>query len=157
MIRERQHRLPVVLYQGYVTVAFTCCIKNKTVVFTAREIFDMFSDILFKEASCHYCDIISYIFMPDHCHLLLQGKSEKADTLKAIYMFKQKTGFWFSQHIKNICWQKDFYDHILRTDEEINKHVKYMLDNPVRKKIVEDWKVYPWKGSSICDINNWES
>jgi REP element-mobilizing transposase RayT len=77
--------------------------------------------------------------MTDHCHILLQGKSEQADTLRAVRNFKQKS----------------FYDHILRSDEEIDKHMRYYLENPVRKEIIEDWKEYPWKGSMVFDLNEW--
>jgi REP element-mobilizing transposase RayT len=155
-IRERQHRLPSTLYQGYVSVAFTCCVKGHIAIFNDKEVFDIFSDTLLTEASRHYCNVVAYIFMLDHCHILLQGKSETADTLRAIYLFKQRTGFWFSQHMKNVHWQKDFYDHILNKDDEIDKQVRYILDNPVRKVIVDDWQAYPWKGSSKFDMNQWE-
>ena len=99
------------------------------------------------------CDVLAYIFMPDHCHVLLQGKSELADTLCAMRNFKQKSGFWLSKNHHGIEWQKSFYDHILRSDEEIDKQMRYILENPVRKRIIEDWKEYPWNGSMIYEIN----
>jgi REP element-mobilizing transposase RayT len=93
--------------------------------------------------------------MPDHCHILLQGKSDHADTLEALRNFKQKSGYWFSKNHHGIEWQKSFYDHILRTDEETDKHMRYILENPIRKEIIKDWKEYPWKGSMVFDLNEW--
>ena len=116
---------------------------------------DCNSEILFAEAIQSDCDVLAYIFMPDHYRILLQGKSDQADTLKALRSFKQKSGFLFSKNHHEIEWQKSFYDHILRTDEEIDKHMRYILENPVRKEIIEDWKEYPWKGASVYDLNEW--
>jgi len=153
--QTRPHRLPDECYRGLVTVAFTCCLKDKTQNIGQKEIVPTCAEILFSESIKLECDVLAYIFMPDHCHILLQGKSDRADTLKAVYSFKQNSGFWFSKYYREIEWQKSFYDHILRTDEEIDKHMRYILENPVRKEIVDDWKKYPWKGSSVYDLNEW--
>lgn len=153
--QTRPHRLPDECYRGFVTAAFTCCIKDKKQVIGREEIVLLCSEILFAEAIQSDCDVLAYIFMPDHYRILLQGKSDQADTLKALRSFKQKSGFLFSKNHHEIEWQKSFYDHILRTDEEIDKHMRYILENPVRKEIIEDWKEYPWKGSSVYDLNEW--
>jgi len=87
--------------------------------------------------------------------MLLQGKSVFADTLRTMSNFKQKSGYWLSKNHPEIEWQKSFYDHILRTDDEIDNQIRYFLENPVRKGIIEDWKKYPWKGSMMYDLNEW--
>jgi REP element-mobilizing transposase RayT len=153
--QTRPHRLPDEYYRGLVTAAFTCCIKDKKQDIARAEIVLPCSKILFTESIQSDCDVLAYIFMTDHCHILLQGKSEQADTLRAVRNFKQKSGYWFSKNHHEIEWQKSFYDHILRTDEEIDKHMRYFLENPVRKEIIEDWKEYPWKGSMVFDLNEW--
>jgi putative transposase len=153
--QTRPHRLPDECYRGLVTVAFTCCIKDKKQSIAKAEIVLPCSEILFAEARQWGCEVLAYVFMPDHCHILLQGKSERTDTLKAAESFKQKSGFWFSKYYHRVEWQKSFFDHILRTDEDTDKHMRYILENPVRKEIVKDWKEYPWKGSSVYDLNEW--
>ena len=70
--------------------------------------------------------------------------------------FKQKTGFRLSKNKKGVIWQKDYFDHILRKDEVLEKHVKYILGNPVRAGLTKDWKAYPFKGSTVYDFATWE-
>ena len=96
-----------------------------------------------------------YLFMPDHCHMLLEGKDLSADIRQCVIDFKQTSGYWFSKTDMTAQWQKDFYDHILRKDEEIEKHVRYILANPERKKLVANWKEYPYKGSTLYDFKQW--
>ena len=42
-------------------------------------------------------------------------------------------------------WQHESYDHVIRNEEELNKIVEYILNNPVKAKLVEN--PYDWKWS----------
>jgi hypothetical protein len=41
--------------------------------------------------------------------------------------FKQRSGYWLSQNEIQEKWQKDFYDHILRKDEDIIRQVRFQM------------------------------
>jgi hypothetical protein len=43
----------------------------------------------------------------------------------------------------------------MRQDEDINEQIKYILENPIRKGLVDDWKEYPFKGSTIYNFDGW--
>jgi REP element-mobilizing transposase RayT len=101
------------------------------------------------------CAAEVFLFMPDHTHLLLRGESEAADVLRAMRTFKQQSGFWLSLNHPSIHWQKDYYDHILRSDEAFERHIHYILNNPVRKGMVENWKDYRFKGSTTYNLDEW--
>ena len=94
--------------------------------------------------------------MPDHAHLLIAGNNLNSKIKMCVDRFKQKTGFWLSHNVNNIKWQKDYYDHILRKEDDLLNQTKYILNNPVRKGIVGYWKDYPFKGSTVYDLNDWE-
>ena len=83
--------------------------------------------------------------MPGHCHILVDGKSPDSDMRKMIVSFKQFTGYWLSKNLPQASWQKDYYDHILRTEDDINKQLGYILLNPIRKGIVDNWHSFPFK------------
>lgn len=94
--------------------------------------------------------------MPDHLHLVLEGKKEDSNVINAVNMFKQKSGFWLSNNSSQIKWQKDYYDHLIRNYEDLKNHIYYILFNPVRAKICESWKEYPFKGFTVYDFNEWK-
>jgi REP element-mobilizing transposase RayT len=153
LIKEKKHRLPEIAYKGEVSVAFTLCVQDRQNIFLNSSIVDNFTIILKSLMDRHCCIIPVYCFMPDHQHLIVTGASEQADSLKFIKMYKQKTGYWLSKSF-SAKWQKDFYDHVIRKEENLINISRYILDNPVRKGLVAHWRDYPFKGSIGCDLED---
>lgn len=154
-MRERKHRLSVEFYCGKIVVAFTVCITDRKPIFNKTGVFNTLSQILLQSLNRLKCDAYVYLFMPDHCHFLIQGNSDDSNLLSFMKDFKQQSGYWFYKNISDVSWQKDFYDHILRKNEDINKQVSYILENPIRKGLVSNWKEYPFKGSTIYNFEDW--
>jgi len=57
----------------------------------------------------------------------------------------------FSPADKAKLWQPSFYDHVLRKEEDLLETVKYIYNNPVRKKISEHYMDYQLSGSFELD------
>ncbi len=77
-----------------------------------------------------------FLLMPDHVHALLSVPMESA--------LKSTISQWkgFQTKAVGVTWQSGFFDHRLRTDESANEKVHYILNNPVRARLVsrpEDW------------------
>jgi REP element-mobilizing transposase RayT len=92
-----------------------------------------------------------FCFMPDHLHLLLGGQenSDLSDYMKA---FKQVSAYSYKQEFNDTLWQRSYYEHVLRGDEDVRNSALYILNNPVRAGIVQDFRQYPYSGSSLFDI-----
>ena len=136
------------------SAAFTLCLKKggSGFILGDREIANIFTNILASVAAKERCIVPIYCFMDDHQHLIISGTGTDADIWKTVVSYKQKTGFWMSVNKPGMKWQKDFYDHVIRTREDIVTQVRYIQDNPVRKCLVSSWEEYPFKGSVGCDL-----
>ena len=44
-----------------------------------------------------------------------------------------------------IHWQRDFFDHRLRDDENFKDKATYILDNPVRARLIEHSEDWPYQ------------
>lgn len=155
-IREKKHRLSSEIYVGERPIAFTLCIKDRKSFFIKENIFLYFEKTLIEELKLYNCSAFVYLFMPDHLHLVLGGNKSNSNVKKCLEIFKQKTGFYLSKNEADIKWQKDYYDHILRSEESLEVHIKYFLNNPVRMGIADYLKKYPFKGSTVYNLNEWE-
>lgn len=155
LIREKKHRLPPESYRGRVEVAFTACIQHRIPLFVDPNLVSRCVEILLEAAAYEHSDVLAFVFMPDHCHLLFHGRDDASDILRLMRRFKQRTGYLFSQQNVGARWQKDFYDHICRDDQEVQVQIRYIVENPVRKGIVKHWKDYRFKGSTVFDLDEW--
>jgi putative transposase len=89
----------------------------------------------------------AYCFMPDHAHLLVEGKHSNADMKHLVALFKQKSGYWFKSIYGVKLWAPNYHEHVLRNDEATVAVARYIVQNPVRKGIVDDCGNYPYSGS----------
>jgi REP element-mobilizing transposase RayT len=151
-VREKKHRLPLERYRGEVTVAFTACVRGNAVLFVSSEIVGALAQYLAIATDKHQCEVLVYCFMPDHAHMILRGRNPQSEAWRGMVAFKQQTGFWLAHHCPASAWQKDFYDHIIRADEDLGAHVRYIANNPVRKGLVTHWHEYPYTGSIGSDL-----
>jgi putative transposase len=151
-IREKNHHLPREFYRGEISVSVTLCLRDRESVFVEQSILDHLVKILADSAAQAGCIVPVYCFMPDHFHAVIMGADDLSDSWLAICDFKQKSGFLFKSLKLGIRWQKNFYDHIMREKEDLAAHVKYVLENPVRKGLVSRWEDYPFSGSIGCRL-----
>ena len=86
---------------------------------------------------------LAWVLMPDHLHWLFELCKE-ADLSHVVKLFKGRSAHNVNRQLKQRgrLWQRAFYDHALRKDEDIRKVARYIVANPLRAKLVEDIGVY---------------
>jgi putative transposase len=140
----RRPRLKDFDYIGTYAYFLTILTKDHTVCFKEAEVIGSLIDMLIETARSERFDVLAYCFMPDHLHLLVIGKDDKSNLKKFINLFKQKSGYWFKKNYNMNLWHISYYDHILRKEESIENVASYILENPVRKGLVSDFREYPF-------------
>jgi putative transposase len=78
-----------------------------------------------------------FLLMPDHLHALLSFPPSGKSLQSVVTKWKE----WTAKEI-GIVWQRDFFEHRLRGDESRCEKAKYILQNPVRARLVarsDDW------------------
>ncbi len=90
--------------------------------------------------------------MPDHAHLLVEAESDDSDAHRFIRAAKQYSGFHFKQRFGVQLWQRYGFERTLRDDEATVSVVRYILENPVRARLVLKVEDYPFGGSSVYSL-----
>ena len=96
--------------------------------------------------------VIAYCFMPDHVHLLVEGQTDESDCREFISRAKQYSGFHYQAEFGHRLWQRYGYEHVLRSDEAAVSVARYILENPVRARIVERIDGYEFSGSGVYTV-----
>src|SRR5688572_22767183 len=89
-------------------------------------------------------DNVAYCFMPDHVHKVIKARTSTSDAKKYIKLAKQYSGFYYSKAFGSRLWQRYGYDRVALRDDEPRAWVRYIIENPVRKGLVEKVEDYPF-------------
>jgi putative transposase len=92
---------------------------------------------LFAERSKLY----AYCLMPDHLHLLISPKIGNLSDLISRWKSYAST-LLRNKGLNTKYWQRGFYDHALREEENIKATAEYIINNPVRIGLVSRWREY---------------
>ena len=89
--------------------------------------------------------VLCYCLMPDHLHVIVSPGDSGLALSKFLHLFKGRTAAAFRNRfgISNL-WQQSAYDHVLRAGEDLKAVIQYVLNNPVRKGLVESSGDYPY-------------
>ena len=153
IIYKKRTRLKKFDYKGLYRYFITICTFNKERIFKDNpSMVTWLVDILRKQSRTFRFKIWAYCFMPDHLHLLLEGGDVNSDLKKFISSYKQLSSFYYKKRVGKQLWQINYYDHVLRREEDNMNVAYYIFNNPVRKGIVDDFKQYKFIGSFEFDM-----
>ena len=92
-----------------------------------------------------FYELLAVVVMPDHVHVVIRPlgavdlsriiKGMKGASSRLINQARGRTG---------TLWQDESWDRILRDDAELQEKLEYMLENPVRKQLIDDGWNWPW-------------
>jgi putative transposase len=135
-------------YQGENRYSVTICTHQRYKAFTSAGTVALVREQLLRAGGEMDIAILAYCFMPDHLHLVLEGRSEQADLKQFINRAKQYSGYRFARaHDGRKLWQRYCFEHVLHDNESTQRTIRYVLENPVRKGMVNHPREYPFLGS----------
>ena len=96
--------------------------------------------------------IFAIVVLDNHFHTILK-LNDLSLFSKIIYRFK----YYFSTHLNSLSvteskirkgekgiWQRRFYDHVIRNEIDLNRHLDYIHYNPIKHKCSNSAADYPY-------------
>jgi putative transposase len=142
----RRYHVPGAVY-------FTTCVNLKRQpLFSKTENAALLMDTLSGVGEFHPHRLHAYVVLPDHFHLLIEPLdctiSRITQSLRRNFALNYKRHYRI-QHNLTLA-QHRFYDHVIRDQEEMNKHLDYIHYNPVKHGFIE--RPEKWPHSSYLDF-----
>lgn len=125
--------------------------KNKYPYFDNKQTAILAMKILIQLSNEKQIPLYAYTIMPDHIHIMI-GQKKDFSSIEFIRYFKGRTSAICRKAHQPIIFQKSFYDHVLRADEDIKTIAEYILHNPVRKQLSNVIGEHPYSGSTEYNI-----
>jgi putative transposase len=146
------------------TYFFTLVTYKRIKVFSKAENVSLLRNSIQKAIHKHPFRIDAFVLLPDHLHCVWTLPQQDSDfstrwrLIKSNFSrnFDQKTVGWVeernpaaetyptSRKKKNekLIWQRRFWEHLIRDQNDLNKHVEYIHYNPVKHGLTKapiDW------------------
>lgn len=122
----------------------TCCVGKRQPVLVTGIVAAVLTEAWRSASDIYGWRIGRYVVMPDHVHFFAScGGDETHDLSKFMGSWKR----WTRRGIREcglpaFVWQREFFDHVLRSSESYSQRWEYVYQNPVRAGLVvraEDW------------------
>ena len=143
--RSRSNRLSNYDYSKDRPIHLTICTGNKEKFFDSEVSAKIVINELLKTARDLRFRILCYCLMPDHIHVIVSPGETTLPLSKFLNIFKGRSTRVFKDkgNLRKI-WQRSAFDHVIRTEENLKAVIEYIMNNPVRKGIVEKADEYPY-------------
>jgi len=124
----------------------TQVVQDRIPVFRSEAHLDLLRFTLRQVKELHPFSMLGYVFMTDHFHVLIRPTgsstfSQIMHSLKPNFTKAYKEAIGVAGSMK--FWQKRFWDHIIRDEVDLERHLDYIHYNPVKHGLTakpEDWR-----------------
>jgi putative transposase len=98
-------------------------------------------------------DLAAWVILPDHLHLIIDPRDNNLSTIMQRMKLSFSKKVRFRKHAPSgKVWQARFWDHIVRDQEDMNRHIDYIHYNPVKHGAVNSPR--EWRHSSFRDYTD---
>jgi putative transposase len=110
---------------------------------------DLFWESIQSTKSKLSFEIIAWVIIPDHFHMIIDPRVfNLSDIMKRIKLSFSKKYRFERKSATGRIWQNRFWDHIIRDQKDLNKHIDYIHYNPVKHNIVKSPLKYEYSSLS---------
>lgn len=92
-------------------------------------------------------ELHEYVIMPDHIHGIIQLHEGQKDISEIVRQFKTFTSKRINEFLKQNglqpfsageIWQRSFYDHVIRDENDYLEKVQYIINNPLKEELYKN-------------------
>lgn len=146
MSRLRRYYVPEAI------VFITQVVYRRIPVFGQEHIVELLRQNLVETKRHHPFVMLGYCLLPEHFHLMLRPTgvsnfSAIMHSLKPNFTKDYKACLGVSGSMK--FWQKGFWDHVIRDEDDFQRHLDYIHYNPVKHGLVQRPEDWPYSSYAI--------
>jgi putative transposase len=137
------------------TYFFTLVTYKRQQIFTSEKVIDLFDNAIQYTYNRMPFVLVARVILPNHVHLIMTMPEDSSDFSTRIRLIKSHfTRFFCEAHVisrtvsrirkgERDVWQRRFWEHLIRDDNDMTRHVEYIHFNPVKHGYVKspiDWQ-----------------
>jgi putative transposase len=132
----------------------TACTRHRRSVLATNAVARMLIDEWRCAHDRHGWLVGRYVIMPDHVHFFCRAERDAKTLSDFVGSWKRWTSRRITAPVKPRSataatvplWQREFFDHVLRSSESYTEKWHYVFNNPVRAGLVVSAEEWPYAG-----------
>jgi putative transposase len=101
--------------------------------------------------SSTFYDLAAWVIMANHVHIVILPKAPVAKILQHLKGATARDANRILGRAGEKFWATESYDHWIRSENELNRVIRYVERNPVKAGMVEAVEHYPWCSAKSTD------
>ena len=122
---------------------FITCVTNQRIPLLVQNI-DLLRSSLERAIALAGAELVAWVVLPDHFHALIMTRNTTVTNIIHRMKLLFTANFRKRYNLKSgTIWQKRFWDHIIRDEKDMARHINYIHINPVKHGLVRLSIEYP--------------
>lgn len=137
------------------TYFFTIVTHDRNPIFSSPQSVELLRGVFRQVKERHPFVIDAIVILPDHIHCVLtlpNGDADyplrlgliKSDFARRRALAQSEVRDRLSNTKSPPTWQRRYWEHLIRDDNDCAKHIEYIHYNPVKHRLVRSPKDWPW-------------
>jgi REP element-mobilizing transposase RayT len=103
----------------------------------------LFQSLLFN--NCKQYDLHAFCIMSNHVHVLLTARKGAPKLFRMMQAHKSYTAVMANRILgrSGKFWELESYDHLVRNNLSFQRILRYILNSPVKARLVQRWQDWP--------------
>ena len=103
--------------------------------------------LLYGESVRHLYVLFAWVVMPNHVHVVFKPTLTLPETMRWLKTATAVRANALMGRHKEAFWQREYYDHWLRSEKELFSAVRYVENNPVTAALVPHPEAWRWSSA----------
>lgn len=138
---------------------FTVVTHNRAPLFTSEERVEILRDSFRKIMATRPFQIDAMVILPDHLHCIWRMPEGDADYSSRWREIKKAASRQIAPAAdarnERSVWQRRFWEHVIRDEEDWRRHVDYIHYNPVKHRLAASPALWPWSSFGAAVNKGW--
>jgi putative transposase len=134
---------------------FTVVIHGRCPVFSTPEGVKLLRAALRSEMTRRPFQIDGFVVLPDHLHAIWRLPSGDSDFSSRWREIKKAVTKGLGGSFAGTVWQRRFWEHALRDEEDWRRHMDYIHFNPVKHRLVRRPRDWGYSSFATCVAKGW--
>lgn len=138
---------------------FTVVTHDRAPIFTSEERVKILRESFRKIMATRPFRIDAMVILPDHLHCIWRMPDGDTDYSSRWREIKKAASRRIApatnSRNERAVWQRRFWEHVIRDEEDWPRHVDYIHYNPVKHRLAASPALWPWSSFDVAVHKGW--